>query len=58
MHAGEDLHQGALAGAILAHEPVNLAGQEVEIDAIEGRGAAEAFGDAAEGEDRLRGVSK
>ena len=55
--AGEDLHQGALAGAVLADQSVDLARQQVEIDAVERGRAAEALGDAAEREDRLRGVS-
>src|ERR1700738_4122164 len=32
MHAGEDFHQGALAGAVLAHQRMHLAASEVEVD--------------------------
>ena len=46
LHAGEDLHQRRLAGAVLAHERVDLAGAEVEVDAVERGDAGEALGDA------------
>ena len=55
--AGEDLHQRALAGAVLADQPVDLARQQLEIDAVERGRAAEALGDAAERQDGLRGVA-
>jgi hypothetical protein len=35
IEAGNDLDQGRLAGAVLAHERVNLAGLEGERDAVE-----------------------
>ena len=35
MHAGDDLHQRRLAGAVLADEAVDLAGAEREVDARE-----------------------
>ena len=31
MHAGNDLHQRRLAGAVLADQPVDLAGQQREV---------------------------
>ncbi len=45
--ADEDLHQGALAGAVLADDGMDLTGHDVEIDRIEDRHAEEALGDAA-----------
>ena len=48
VHAAQDLHQGALAGAVLADQSVDLARQQIEIDAVERDRAAEALGDAAE----------
>ena len=46
VHAGEDLHQGRLAGAVLAHEGVDLAAPQVEVDVAQSRHAGEGFGDA------------
>ena len=45
--AGEDLHQGGLPGAVLAHDDVDLAGDEVKVDPVEGADAGEALRDAA-----------
>jgi len=45
-HAGKDVHQRGLAGAVLAQERVHLAGLEIEIDAAQGVHAAEALLDA------------
>ena len=53
--AGEDLHQRRLAGAVLAHERVNLAGAEVEVDAVERGDAGEALGDAGGAQERVMG---
>ena len=46
LDAGEDLHQRRLAGAVLAHERVHLAGAEVEVDAVERGHPGEMLGDA------------
>src|ERR1700680_583243 len=43
MHAGEDFHQGALAGAVLAHQRMHLAASEVEVDVAYRRHAGEGF---------------
>src|SRR5690606_6285197 len=51
--AGDNLHQGRLAGAILAHQRVDLAGADVEIDITERLDTGEALADSAQGEDRL-----
>ena len=53
LDAAEDFHQRALAGAVLAEQPVDLAGQQLEIDPAERDGAAEPLGDPAQLEDRL-----
>ena len=53
MHAGEDVHQRRLAGAVLAEERVDLAGLQVEVDAAQRLDAAEALLDAAHLEERL-----
>ena len=52
VHAGEDLHQRRLAGAVLAHQRVHLAGAEVEVDAVERGDAGEALADAARAQQR------
>ena len=44
--AAQDLHQRALAGAVLAEQGVDLARAELEVDAVEGDGGAEALADA------------
>jgi len=44
--AGEDLHEGALAGAVLADEGVDLAGANVEVHLNQRPGRAEGLGDA------------
>ena len=51
VNAGEDLHQRAFAGAVLANQRVNLAGLEVEVDIDQGSDPAERFGDARGFED-------
>ena len=43
----EDLHQRALAGAVLAHEGVDFAGPDAEIDALKDAYARKAFADLA-----------
>ncbi len=47
LHPGEDVHQGRLAGAILAEDRVDLARPEVERDAVIGHDRAEALADVA-----------
>ena len=46
VHAGEDLHQCRFAGAVLAHEGVDFAAPQVEVDVAQRRHAGEGFGDA------------
>jgi hypothetical protein len=41
MDAAEDLHQGAFARAILAHDRVNFAGSKLKLDAVKGQRAGE-----------------
>jgi hypothetical protein len=55
MHAGDDLHQRRLAGAVLADETMDLAGLEHEADIAQGRDAAEGFRDAQKLDDRPHG---
>ena len=43
----QDVHQRALAGAVLAEEGVDLAGPDEQVDAVVGDDAGEALGDAA-----------
>ncbi len=40
---GEDLHQGALAGAVLADEPEDFAGMDFETDVLQSEHAGEAL---------------
>jgi hypothetical protein len=54
-HAVDDLHQGALAGAVLAQERVNLARGDLEVDAVVGQHARKALGDPAQLEAGRRG---
>jgi hypothetical protein len=51
VHAGDDLHQRALAGAVLANETVDLAGMKREVDTTKRFDAAEALRDALEFQD-------
>ena len=46
MHAGKDFHQGALAGAVLAHQRVHFAALQIEVDVVERRYAGKGLGDA------------
>jgi hypothetical protein len=50
--AGEDVHQGGLAGAVLADQGVDLAGPQLEINAVHRRSGAKRFEDAAEANGR------
>ena len=45
VHAGERLDQGGLAGAVLAHQGVHLAGEQPEVDAVQRLDAGERDGD-------------
>src|SRR5437879_10061575 len=51
MHAGDDLHQRALAGAVFADETMDLAGGEHEVNATERLDAAEGLRDLLQFED-------
>ena len=51
-HAIDDLDQGALAGAVLAEQRVDLAGQDGEVDAVVGEAARKLLDDAAERQER------
>ena len=42
VQAGEDVHQRALAGAVLAEQGVDLAGAQLEVDVVVGDDAREA----------------
>src|SRR3954462_12196244 len=50
-HAGEDLDEGALAGAVLAREAHDLAGAQLERDAVERPDRPVRLGGVAEGDD-------
>ena len=54
VHAGEDLHQRRLAGAVLADQRVHLAGAKLEVDAVERGDAGEALGDRLGPQQRRR----
>src|SRR6202035_2912568 len=46
------LHRGRLAGAVRADQAENLAGAQLELEILDGGEAAEAFGQAADFENR------
>ena len=52
MHAGYDLDERRLAGAVLAEQGVNFAGVKRERDVFERLGGVETLGDAADFQDR------
>ncbi len=52
MDAGDDLHHRALAGAVLAGQAMDLAGQQSEIDASKRLDAAKRLRDARQFEQR------
>ena len=54
LHAREDLHEGALAGAVLADHCEHLARADRRVDAVEGEHAAEALREAAALDHRAR----
>jgi len=58
VHAGKDLHQRALASAVLPDETVNLAGQEIEVDLGQRDRPAEALRHSAQLEHGLRRGSR
>jgi hypothetical protein len=51
---GQDLHQGRLAGPVLAHQGVNLARVDLQRDVRKGFDARKGLGNAAHLQDRLR----
>src|SRR5699024_10114669 len=51
LHAGEHLHEGGLAGAVLAADPVDLALVDRERDVLQGDHAGESLGDGPHLED-------
>ena len=52
----EDVHQGRLAGTVLAEQRVDLALAQVEVDVVVGHGARKALGDVAHLEHGSGGV--
>ena len=54
VHAGEDLHQGGLPGAVLPDESVDLTGADVQVDAAEDLHAEERLGDPPHPQQRSR----
>src|SRR5207248_5774081 len=54
VQAGEDVGEGALAGAVLAEERVHLAGGGLEVDAVVREDAGEALRDPAHRDGRRR----
>ena len=52
--SGDDLHEGGLAGAILAHEPVYFAAYQLEVHSVQREHAGIALGQASRLEDRVR----
>ena len=52
VHAGNEMHQGGLAGAVFADERMHLAAADLERDAVDGPHAREGLGDVADGQAR------
>ena len=50
--AGNEMHQGGLAGAVLADQRMDLAAADLERDAVDGPHAREGLGDVADGQAR------
>ena len=48
----EDVHEGRLAGAVLAEQGMHLTPAQVEVDVVVGEDPGEALGDPAQLEDR------
>ena len=55
VHAGEDFHQGAFAGAVFAQRRVDLAHPARKIDTVVGQHAGEALDNAAHFHSQWRG---
>ena len=53
--AEEDVHQGGLAGAVLAQDRMNLARIDIKIHMVKSQHPGVALGDAPGGEDGFRG---
>ena len=53
VHAPDDVHQGGLAGPVLADDGVHLAGGEGQVDVRQRLGGAEALADVADFQDRM-----
>ncbi len=49
--AGDDLHQGGLAGAVAAHQAQPLPGLDLELDLVQEQGAAVAEADVAQAQE-------
>jgi hypothetical protein len=58
MHAGEDLHQRAFAGAVFAHQGMHFAAPQIEIDIPKGDDAGKGFGDSFRRQDDAVGVQR
>jgi len=56
--SGEDVHQGALARAVLSDQRVHLARLQREIHAVQRRGGPESFGDVVNFEQRAHGSAR
>jgi hypothetical protein len=50
-HPGQDIHQGRLAGAVLADQRMHLARREIEEDVVESDGRTETLRYAPRGEE-------
>jgi len=55
MHAGENLHQRALAGAVFSHQRMDFAALQVEVDVLQRRRSGEEFGDPFRSENDVPG---
>ena len=51
MHAGENLHQRALPGAVFSHQRMHFAALQIEVDVVQRRHASEGLGNAGSDED-------
>lgn len=52
VEASQDLDQRGLAGAVLAYEPVDLSGQDLDVEVVKHRTAAERLRDVLSSQDR------
>jgi len=55
MHAAQDFHQRALAGAVLSRQHMHFAGTQIEVDRLEHAHRAKALADPAHREQRSLG---